>query len=81
VPPPAPISLTDAAYIENLVIQSAPSPVVSLADAAPYQCLARSLIDDPLTAPMLLMASLTPEQQAQLDAYLLAARPLCGLPV
>ena len=77
-PPPAAISLNEEIFLEDLAVESAPA-VASAIDAAPYQCLARILIDDPVVGPLLLAPTLTPDQEAQFEATRLNAATWCGI--
>jgi len=73
-PPPPVVQPTTAMLLENAAV---PATANDLATATPHLCAARAVIDDPNTAPLLTMMR-SPQQQAQVEAALAAARAACG---
>ncbi|MEN9644515.1 MAG: hypothetical protein RL238_1184 [Actinomycetota bacterium] len=73
--PPLPVvQPTTAMLLENAAV---PPTANDLAAASTHLCAARTVIDDPAVAPFLTMLR-SPQQQAQVDAALAAARAACG---
>ena len=77
-PPPAVVSMTEAIYLEHIAIQTIESAVTA-ATAAPWQCLTRTLIDDPAVAPLLFLPTLDPDQQAIFNFGYESAAMGCGI--
>ena len=73
-PPPPVVQPTTAMLLENSAV---PSTANDLATAGAHLCAARTVIDDPNMAPLLTVLR-SPEQQAQVEAALAAARVTCG---
>ena len=77
-PPQPVISMTSAIFFEHSAITSLPDNVTPT-EVAGWRCVARSLIDHPEAAPLLMKSEWTPEDQGTYDWIVGTIYPICGV--
>ena len=73
-PPPAAVSMTEAAYLENVTLLDTPPD-----DQSGWRCFARGMIDDDAAGPLLLEFELDVDQEAILTWVQTAQASQCGV--